>query len=582
MKLRYKITFLPALSLVFLVAVFLILVWIEKGRIDSGITVEETLDNLFWWAIAAGSGILFITTIVAGVIAKRVIKPLVKISSIAGEIAQGDLSSAVGSAGRLVEAIKGDGAFQTDDEAWRSLISVATMTENLNSLVGQVQKSGIQVASSSTQLFAAAKHQEVMVTTQMDSMKKVHESIEEVSRITADLVDTIHQVASMSQGTADFASSGQTGLIRMQETMHGIEDASKSISDRLEAINEKADTITTVVTTITKVAEQTNLLSLNASIESEKAGEWGKGFYVIAREIRRLADQTAVSTLDIERMVQEMQSVVAVGVMEMDKFFAQMRYGVQDVDAISTQLTKIIEQVQLLSPNFENVNGAIGNQSQKARKIENAIIELSEDMDHTISSLRASFSSIEQLNKAVNDLQKEVSKFQVSSSILQDIGIIQPFSHEAKSDLNQKMQGHHFSADETIIRQGESTDSLYIIAKGVVGIKVEMPDGNSIEVARKSAGDFFGEIALLTGDPRIATVFAITDVYLFEIRKEDIAPYIKAEPEIAERLSSILTKNMMDTEAKKNRYEAHKIDGETFYGETLQKIQRFFGIKSTP
>ena len=540
------------------------------------------MDNLFWWAIAAGLAILFITTIVAGVIAKRVIRPLAKISSIADEISQGDLSSAVGSAGRLVEAIKGDGAFQTDDEAWRSLISMATMTENLNSLVGQVQKSGIQVASSSTQLFAAAKHQEVMVTTQIDSMKKVHESIEEVSHITAHLVDTIHQVASMSQGTANFASSGQTGLVRMQETMHGMEDASKSISDRLEAINEKADTITTVVTTITKVAEQTNLLSLNASIESEKAGEWGKGFYVIAREIRRLADQTAVSTLDIERMVQEMQSVVTAGVMEMDKFFAQMRYGGQDVDAISKQLTKIIEQVQLLSPNFENVNGAIGNQSQKARKIENAITELSKDMDHTISSLRASFSSIEQLNKAVNDLQKEVSKFQVSSSILQDIGIIQPFSNKTKSDLNQKMQGHHFSADETIIREGESTDSLYIIAKGVVGIKVEMPDGNSLEVARKSAGDFFGEIALLTGDPRIATVFAITDVYLFEIRKEDIAPHIKAEPEIAERLSSILTKNMMDTKAKKSRYEAHKIDSETFYGETLQKIHRFFGIKSTP
>jgi len=107
MKLRYKITFLPALSLVLLVAVFLILVWIEKGRIDSGVTVEETLDNLFWWAIAAGLGILFITTIVAGVIAKRVIRPLAKISSIADEISQGDLSSAVGSAGRLVEAIKG-------------------------------------------------------------------------------------------------------------------------------------------------------------------------------------------------------------------------------------------------------------------------------------------------------------------------------------------------------------------------------------------------------------------------------------------------------------------------------------------
>ncbi|MBW1780831.1 MAG: cyclic nucleotide-binding domain-containing protein [Deltaproteobacteria bacterium] len=581
MKLKTKIICLPALSLIFLVAIFLILIWIEKGRIDVGVTGGEALDNLFWYAIAAGVGTLFITTIVAGVIAKRIVTPIAKISSIAEEIARGDLSSAVGSVGKLVEAIRSDRAFQTDDEAWRSLIAVAAMTENLNSLVGQVQKSGIQVASSSTQLFSAAKHQEVMVTTQMDSVNRVHESIDEVSHITARLVDTIHQVASLSQGTADIASNGQSGIVRMQETMHGMEDASKSMSDRLEAINEKADTITTVVTTITKVAEQTNLLSLNASIEAEKAGEWGKGFSVIAREIRRLADQTAVAALDIEGMVQEMQSVVAVGVMEMDKFFAKMRYGVQDVDTISTQLTRIIDQVQQLSPNFENVKDAMGNQSQKAGKIDNAIGELSQDMDHTVASLRESFSAIKQLNTAVNELQKEVSKFQVSSSILLDMGIIQPFSDEAKSDLNQKMQGHHFSANETIIRQGDPTDSLYIIAEGVVGISVEMPDGNSIEVARKSAGDFFGEIALLTGEPRTATVFAITDVYVFEIRKDDIAPYIKADPEIAERLTAILTKNMMDTEAKKSRYEANKIDGETFYRETLKKIQRLFGTTST-
>ena len=223
-------------------------------------------------------GLLLTTAILTGVIARTITNPIVKISSIAKLIAEGDLSSAVGSAGKLVEARRDDERHQDDDEVWHSLMAVAAMTENLNSLVGQVQKSGIQVASSSTQLFATAKRQEVMVKTQMDSMNKVRKSIEEVANITARLVDTMHQVASMSQETAEFANSGQTDLVRMQETMHRIENASKSISERLEAINEKADTITTVVTTISKVAEQTNLLSFNASIEAEKAGESGRGF----------------------------------------------------------------------------------------------------------------------------------------------------------------------------------------------------------------------------------------------------------------------------------------------------------------
>jgi CRP-like cAMP-binding protein/uncharacterized protein YoxC len=358
-----------------------------------------------------------------------------------------------------------------------------------------------------------------------------------------------------------------------------MENASKLISERLEAINEKADTITTVVTTINKVAEQTNLLSLNASIEAEKAGEYGRGFMVIAREIRRLADQTAVATLDIARMVQEMQSAVAGGVMEMDKFTAEVQQSVQDVGRISTQLTGIIEQVQELSPSFENVNVAMGHQSQNAQQINTAIVRLDEEMMETMDALHTSYSAIEQLNKAAQDLQKEVSRFQVSRSILKELKIFRPFSEEAKSSLNQRMQGHHFSPEETIIRQGDRTSSLYIIAKGVIGIWVRLQDGNLLEVGRKGAGDLFGEISLLTGEPRTATVIAITDAYLFEIKKDDIAPFIEAEPEIVERLSAILTEHKMDTAAKKSRYEAQKLDKDALYTQTLHRIQQFFGLK---
>src|SRR5207302_7586594 len=122
-------------------------------------------------------------------------------------------------------------------------------------------------------------------------------------------------------------------------------DSTGSINSKLAVISERARNINVVVTTITKVADQTNLLSINAAIEAEKAGEYGLGFLVVAREIRRLADQTAVATLDIERMVKEMQSSVAAGVMEMDKFSDQVRQGVVEVGRIGDQLGQIIQAV---------------------------------------------------------------------------------------------------------------------------------------------------------------------------------------------------------------------------------------------
>ena len=113
--------------------------------------------------------------------------------------------------------------------------------------------------------------------------------------------------------------------------MRQLAESTGSIGSKLSVISERAANINLVVTTITKVADQTNLLSINAAIEAEKAGEYGLGFLVVAREIRRLADQTAVATLDIERMVKEMQYSVSAGVMEMDKFSEQVRQVVGEV-----------------------------------------------------------------------------------------------------------------------------------------------------------------------------------------------------------------------------------------------------------
>jgi len=331
-----------------------------------------------------------------------VLKPLRALSNLAHRLADFNLVT------NVKEGIR------SGDEIGKLFTAVNNMALSFRNVLGQVQRSGIQVTSSSTELAATAKEQEAIMTTQMESTNRVVKSVEEISDVATELVDTMQRVASMSQETAGFASSGQSDLARMEEAMRSMEDAPKSISGRLSAINEKAENITNVVTTITKVADQTNLLSLNAAIEAEKAGEYGRGFNVVAREIRRLADQTAVATLDIDQMVQEMQSAVSAGVMEMDKFIAEVKHSAEDVGKISAQLAKIIEQVQALSPSFEDVNVAMGHQSENAQKINAAMVNLSEEMQQTTDSLRETYAAIEQLNEAAKGLQDEVSRFKVS------------------------------------------------------------------------------------------------------------------------------------------------------------------------
>lgn len=331
---------------------------------------------------------------------RRIVRPIQKVSEFADTIAEGDLTAEIEK--------------DYDDEIGRLVEKLSEMAHNLNTLIGQVQRSGIQVTSSATELSATSKQQEAVMKTQMESTNYVVKSVAEISKVSEELVETMQQVAAMSDQTADFANSGQSDLSQMESAMGHMENASKSISGKLEAINEKAANITSVVTTITKVADQTNLLSLNAAIEAEKAGEYGRGFTVVAREIRRLADQTAVATLDIDQMVQEMQSAVSAGVMEMDAFIAEVQRSAENVGKISNQLTRIIEQVKALSPSFEGVNESMQFQSESAQQINTSMVNLSEEMQQTVESLKESFMAIEQLNDAARGLQDEVSRFKVA------------------------------------------------------------------------------------------------------------------------------------------------------------------------
>lgn len=304
--------------------------------------------------------------------------------------------------------------FRESDAISQLASGIQKMLDNLNSLVSQVRKSGVQVAASANQIAATAKQQEATITEQVATSSEIVATSKQISSTSKELLLTMEEVADVSHNTSISAESGRQALSQMENTMEQMVGASSAITSKLAVLNEKAQNINTVVTTITKVADQTNLLSLNAAIEAEKAGEYGVGFSVVATEIRRLADQTAVATWDIEQIVQEMQSAVSAGVMGMDKFSEEVRSGVSEVNKVGEQLSNIIEQVQNLIPKFENVHEGMQSQSTGAAQITESIIQLNDASQQTAESLHQSNDSIARLNDAAHTLQDGISVFKIN------------------------------------------------------------------------------------------------------------------------------------------------------------------------
>ena len=373
------------------------------GEIQTAVSRAEA-------GILAGIFASIIIVVISGYcIVRAISRPLVQLTEAMEHMRQGDFT------GRLT--------VDRQDEFGELASGFNHMADSLSALVSQVQESGIVVNNSAGLLSATARQQEGGAQETAATTVEIGATAKEISATSQDLVKTVKEVAQVAEQTTTMAGSGQSGLLRMQETMVQVMSAASGISGKLTVLNEKAGSISQVVTTITKVADQTNLLSLNAAIEAEKAGEYGRGFSVVATEIRRLADQTAVASHDIEQTVKEMQAAVSAGVMSVDKFSEEVRRGVQEVNQVGAQLNEIIRQVQALTPQFESVNEGMQMHAVGAAQISSALSQLGESTQQSVQSQRDSNGIIERLNEASSILKNAVSQFKLQTAVpLRDAG----------------------------------------------------------------------------------------------------------------------------------------------------------------
>ena len=299
--------------------------------------------------------------------ASFIVSPIKQAAEVAKSVSEGDLTQVVSSSGV--------------DETGVLLESIGVMIRNLRGLIAQVKGSSVQLVSTSTQVSYASQKQEEVSANFGASINQIAASVNEITATAQELLKTMDTVSDATDETAGVADQGKHDLAQMEQTMQALVGATASITEKLEDISARANSI---------------------------------GSSVVAREIRRLADQTAVATLDIERIVSDMQSSVNGGVMEMDRFGKQVREGVQESVRVSEQLSTIIESVGSLKPRFEMVHEGMQSQAYGARQIGDAMVQLKSVTQISEESSQSLKIASTQLLQEVEALKVEIARFKIS------------------------------------------------------------------------------------------------------------------------------------------------------------------------
>ncbi|RQW81623.1 MAG: methyl-accepting chemotaxis protein, partial [Methylococcus sp.] len=373
--------------------------WLLVMRVAEAEILEPVWVGLRRVVLLGGLG-LGLTLVLLAWLAGSVAKPVGAAARAASRVAGGDLSVCVETGGA--------------DETGQLLDAIHRMTLSLSGLIGKVRHSGQAVNAAASRIEGATGAQETVVSDLGSSTTQISAAATEIATTAGELLKTMNDITGLVADTAGLALAGRTGIEGMESVMRGVESGAEAIATRLSVISEGARAVTGVVATMTQVADQTNLLSLNAAIEAVKARDQGAGFGVVAEEIRRLADQTAVAALDIEQRVLHMQASVVEGVDEMRQFGAQVHEAVGAVVRLSGQLEDIIARVQDLLPRFEQVNQGMRSQSAGAEEISMSMRILSGVAHQTTDSITELDATVADLRQAVATLSEEIAFFRVS------------------------------------------------------------------------------------------------------------------------------------------------------------------------
>lgn len=284
--------------------------------------------------------------------------------------------------------------------------SQLTLTRHqLEDILQQMQSAATEVAGATNTVRAAALDQDATVAEQAASSQQIMASAREIATTSQQLLATMSTVSQSASATALTARDGRRSLDELRKS---VDEVVRSLLQSMQKVNvlyAHAKNVNLLVTAITKVASDTNMLSLNAAIQAERAGQAGLGFAVVATEIRELADQTALATLEIDQTVRSMQESALQALTELDRHSKEGELATHGVARLSSQLQEILEAVEEMSGQFAQVDQGMRQQNLGAQQISLGIEQLAQSTQGAAAGSREFQKVVEQLNRAVAGLR---------------------------------------------------------------------------------------------------------------------------------------------------------------------------------
>ncbi|MEG8247829.1 HAMP domain-containing protein [Pseudomonas fluorescens] len=362
-------------------------------------SMQTQLQHSTLLIIGSSALALLVGLIAAWVITRLIVAPLRAVIAVAQQIASGDLS------GRM--------EISRRDEIGQLMQAMQQMGNSLSQMVSGLQAGIEQLASSAHSLSSVTEQTTAEVSNQKDETEQVATAMNQMTATVHDVARNAEQAAQAAQTADAKVDSGQQVVRMSLQRIELLATSSNSASASIESLSAQIQDIGTVLSVIQSVAEQTNLLALNAAIEAARAGEQGRGFAVVADEVRALAKRTQQSTEEIERLVSTLRSAAQSSVQQIQQSGELVKLAVSDALETEGALGSIAAAVSLIQQMNQQIAAAAEEQSSVAEEINRSVTSIRASADHSALSMQGNAASSIQLAQLGAQLKGMVGHFRL-------------------------------------------------------------------------------------------------------------------------------------------------------------------------
>jgi methyl-accepting chemotaxis protein len=297
------------------------------------------------------------------------------------------------------------------DELGQLAATFEHMRSNLLSLVNRIQEASLKISSTVNQIQDASTQQSAAASEQANALTEFAVTMREITQTTERLAGSANDVAGNSEQIAQRVGEASGRSSQMMVSMNAIGDSTRQTSDRIKALNDQMDSISDAVASISSVADQTTLLSLNAAIEANKAGEMGKGFSVVATEIRRLSDRSIDSATGIAGVVRDIKRATESSVVSMDKSSEEILVGMHLVQESSTTMQEVNQSMGQVGSLTRDIAKGVIAQAETSINTQDSITEMLASSTVSAQAAGLTLSSSYELSAMATQLSDAVSVF---------------------------------------------------------------------------------------------------------------------------------------------------------------------------